>query len=247
MGYHIFLFYPDTFLMVLGDMNGRLVELEPNIKTDANGEMVKLWIEQKEMIHLNAQETCRGKYTFSTVNGRSAIDHVLVNENMRQKYLSMWVDEDKTMLDISDHNLVRVWFKMGNNNYRGGKKKPRKRITWISRHPTNIAKCVKNVKARIGRRHGFKYCMEKINTAVKQTMKRTKLERPGRKWQTIRAAPWVDRELKENVNLRSKLSREWRYARKEGNQGKIEECEEKYQTQGACSMVSQDINKVICQ
>merc|ERR1711888_219135 len=148
---------PDTFLMVLGDMNGRLVELEPNIKSDANGEMVKLWVEQKNMIHLNALETCRGKYTFSTVNGRSAIDHVLVNENMRQKHLSMWVDEDKTMLDISDHNLVRVWFRMGNNNYRGGKKKPRKRITWISRHPTNIAKCVKNVKARIGRRHGFKH------------------------------------------------------------------------------------------
>merc|ERR1712121_507951 len=36
---------PDTFLMVLGDMNERLVELEPNIKSDANGEMVKSWVE----------------------------------------------------------------------------------------------------------------------------------------------------------------------------------------------------------
>merc|ERR1712033_121727 len=81
------------------------------------------------------------------------------------------------------------------------------------------------------------HCMEKINTAVKQTMKRTKLERPGRKWQTIRAAPWVDRELKENVSLRSKFSREWRYARKEGNQEKIKECEEKYQTQKAATHI----------
>merc|ERR1712121_605289 len=47
----------------------------------------------------------------------------------------------------------------------------------------------------------------------------------------------VDRELKENVSIRSKLSREWRYARKEGNQKKIEECEEKYQTQKAVTHV----------
>ena len=228
---------PDTLLMVLGDMNGRLVELEPNIKSDANGEMVKSWVEKKNMIHLNTLDTCKGKYTFSTINGKSAIDHVLVNENMRHKHLGMCVDEDKTMLDISDHNLVRIWFRMGNNNYRGGKKKPRERITWISRHPTNIAKCVQNVKARIGRRHGFKHCMEKITTAVKQTMKRTKLKRPGRKWQTIRAAPWVDKELIENVSLRSKFSREWRYARKEGNQEKIEKCEEKYKTQKAVTHI----------
>ena len=113
---------PDTYLMVLGDLNGRLVELEPNIKSDANGEMIRSWVEKKNLIHLNAMDTCKGKYTFKTVNGKSAIDHVLVNENMRQKHLNMWVDEDKTMLDISDHNLVRVWFKMGNNNYRGGKR-----------------------------------------------------------------------------------------------------------------------------
>merc|ERR1711888_56695 len=31
---------PDTSLICLGDMNGRLVELEPGIKSDANGEMI---------------------------------------------------------------------------------------------------------------------------------------------------------------------------------------------------------------
>ena len=222
---------PGTALLVLGDMNGRLVELEPGIKSDANGEMIRSWVENKDLIHLNAMDTCIGRYTFESLNGRSAIDHVLVNESMGQKHISMWVDEDKTMLNISDHNLVRVWFKMGNDNYRGNKKKPKKRITWISRNPVNIAKCVENMKARIGRRHGFKNCMEKMKTAVNHTMKKTKLKRPGRKWQTIRAAPWVDKELKDNVNLRSKYSREWRYARKRGNQEEIERCKEKYFTQ----------------
>ena len=73
--------------------------------------------------------------------------------------------------------------------------------------------------------------MEKLKTAVNHTMKKNKLQRPGRKWQTIKAAPWVDKELRDNVDLRSKYSREWRYARKRGDQEEIKKCKEKYYTQ----------------
>ena len=219
---------PDISLILLGDMNGRLVELEPGIRSDANGIMIKTWTNSKDLIHLNTKDTCIGRYTFDSLNGKSAIDHVLVNGCMEKYYIGMWIDEEKTMLDISDHNLVRVWFKVGNDNYRGKKRRPLKRATWISRNPINILRCVGNFKASIGRRHGFKECMGKLKTSVSQTMKRTKLQRPGRKWQTIKAAPWVDKELRDNVDLRSKYSREWRYARKEGEQGKIEMCKEKY-------------------
>ena len=52
-------------------------------------------------------------------------------------------------------------------------------------------------------------------------MKKYKIQKPGRKWQTIKAAPWVDKELRDNVDLRSKYSREWRYARKRGDQEEI--------------------------
>merc|ERR1712050_520775 len=188
--------------------------------------------EKRDLIHLNAMESCIGRYTFKSQNGKSAIDHVLVNEIMASRHISMWIDEDKTMLNISDHNLVRIWFKLGNENHNVKKKIPRKRVTWISRNPVNILRCVSNFKARIGKKHNFKSCIEKLKTAVNHTMKKTKVQRLGGKENSFkRAAPWVDKELIENVNLRSKYSREWRYARKEGNQKKIEECEEKYQTQ----------------
>ena len=151
---------------------------------------------------------------------------------MASRHISMWIDEDKTMLNISDHNLVRIWFKLGNDNHNIKKKIPRKRVTWISRNPVNILKCVSNLKARIGKKHNFKSCMEKLKTAVNHTMKKTKVQRLGGKENSFkRAAPWVDKELIENVNLRSKFSREWRYARKEGNEIKIKECKDKYYTQ----------------
>ena len=43
----------DTELICLGDMNGRLTKLEPDIKTDANGKMVESWMVQKDMHLLN--------------------------------------------------------------------------------------------------------------------------------------------------------------------------------------------------
>ena len=33
----------DTELICLGDMNGRLTKLEPNIKTDENGKMIEAY------------------------------------------------------------------------------------------------------------------------------------------------------------------------------------------------------------
>merc|ERR1711888_9063 len=107
---------------------------------------------------------------------------------MATSHISMWIDENKTMLDISDHNLVRVWFKLGNDNFNVKKKRPRKRVTWISRNPVNVLKCVCNFKARIGKKHKFKDCMEKLKIAVSHTMKKTRIQKPGRKRQTLKAA-----------------------------------------------------------
>ena len=173
---------PDTALLVLGDMNGRLTELEPTIRSDANGRMINSWIDKGDLYHLNALDTCTGRYTFESQNGRSAIDHVLINEYMMGKHISMWIDEDKTMLNISDHNLVRTWFKLRNENYSAQKKrKPRKKITWISRKPERMQMCLENFKAKIGKKHTFKNCMNKIKVSVDHTMKRSYKKKPGGK------------------------------------------------------------------
>ena len=59
-------------------------------------------------------------------------------------------------------------------------------------------------------------------------MKKSFRKKPGAKNQPIKAAPWVDKELTDNIELRSKYSRNWRYARKRGNDEEIEECKRKY-------------------
>ena len=118
----------DTSLMCLGDFNGRLTKLEPSIVTDANGKMIEKWTEQFDIYHLNTSENCTGTYTFQSLNGQSAIDHILTNKALLENFISMYIDEDKSMLNISDHNLVRVWFKISNNNSKPNWKKPTKNV-----------------------------------------------------------------------------------------------------------------------
>ena len=103
---------PDVSLICLGELNRRLKKLKPDIVTDANGQMIENWVIKYNLNHLKQSEKCRGTYTFSSKNGRSAIDHILVNDKMVTGYKGMNIDEDKTLLDISDHSLVWAWFKM---------------------------------------------------------------------------------------------------------------------------------------
>ena len=57
--------------------------------------------------------------------------------------------------------------------------------------------------------------MSKLKTSIDETMKRRKMVKLGGKGKLkLISAPWVDKELIDNIKLRSKLNREWRMARK---------------------------------
>jgi len=89
--------------------------LEPNITTDVNGKMLEEWTSNFNLHHLNLTEKCIGTYIFNSNKGKSAIDHILVNNKMFADYKGMQIDEVKMVLNISDHCLVRAWFKLGTN------------------------------------------------------------------------------------------------------------------------------------
>ena len=60
---------PDVSLICLGDFNGRIKTLEPNIETDENGSMLEEWVSKYNLNHLNLTEDCIGTYTFESNNG----------------------------------------------------------------------------------------------------------------------------------------------------------------------------------
>ena len=86
---------PEIRLVCLGDLNGRLNKLEPNIDTDENGKMIEEWIQEQGLHHLNQSSRCTGVYTYGRPNGpRSAVDHILVNSLMEEGFRGMSIDEN---------------------------------------------------------------------------------------------------------------------------------------------------------
>merc|ERR1711874_573944 len=143
----------DTSLIVLGDFNGRLSKLEPTIKSDANGNMIDKWTQKYDIYHLNTLDSCYGTYTFQSLNEKSAIDHVLTNKTLLNKHIGMVIDEEKAMLNISDHNLVRVWFQIGNDNLKTSwGKKPPKEFTRIGRDEDRLIQCAASFRSKIGKK-----------------------------------------------------------------------------------------------
>ena len=81
---------------------------------------------------------------------------------------------------------------------------------------------------KLGKRTSFDGFMKKIKTSQNKVLKKRKRIRIGRRGnKKITAAEWVDIELIENINLRSKLSRRWRIARKQGEPPEVLELYEK--------------------
>merc|ERR1711874_641607 len=160
----------ETDLVCLGDMNGRLTKLEPDIKTDANGKMIERWTDLLNMHHLNYTEECVGTYTFESPNGHSTIDHVLVNNSLQGKYKGMYINEGRDMLNISDNNLVRTWFRINpEHNKPKWKKTTKKCISWISRDGDRLIKCAETFKKKIGKKHSFNKCMKKLKSSIDET------------------------------------------------------------------------------
>ena len=78
--------------------------------------------------HLNQNEECIGTYMFNSSIGKSAIDHMVINDELMSSYKGMHIDENKELLNISDHCLVRAWFKLGKGEQTKWKNKNKKKI-----------------------------------------------------------------------------------------------------------------------
>ena len=100
-------------LMILGDLNAHTKILEPEKKENGNGQIVNKWIDELDLMILNADEKCAGKWTRTRNNQQSAIDLVLVNRKMYEICKKMEIDEGKEIIGFSDHNLIEITLSIG--------------------------------------------------------------------------------------------------------------------------------------
>ena len=101
---------------------------------------------------MNQSEDCIGTKTFSSKNGKSAIDHILVNDLLYTSFKGMHIDEEKMFLDISDHCLARAWFKISPTQKL--KEKPiYKNLSWVKKDEESYENFKNSFKKQIGKKN----------------------------------------------------------------------------------------------
>ena len=102
-------------IALLGDFNGRCVNVcehtHKNIMSDVlsyNGKRLSQFIDASELILANTLDCCDGHYTRILNNQRSAIDYVLLSNNLAKNVSRVFID-DIGQFDLhSDHVIIRV-------------------------------------------------------------------------------------------------------------------------------------------
>merc|ERR1711888_574372 len=127
--------------------NGRTTLLEPEFKkSDSNGEMIEDWVGMKNKILLNADDKCKGVYTFGKDTGKkSAIDQVLTNTRGYKHVHSMFIDEDGELTETSDHNVVLTYLNLKYNEKKWEKGKSEIR-TYFSLDEDKLELFIKDLK-----------------------------------------------------------------------------------------------------
>merc|ERR1711874_351377 len=91
-----------------------------------------------------------------------------------------------------------------------------KEIQWIKKDEESFKNFETAFLPKIGKSTSFGGFMKKIKTTQDVVLKKKKRVKVGKRGKhTVIAAEWVDMELINKLNLRSKLSRKWKLARKQ--------------------------------
>ena len=151
---------------------------------------------------------------------------------MFEGFKGMHIDEERAILNISDHNLVRAWFKIGHNMKPKWEKKKHKTITVMKKDESSLEKCRNHLKNQIGRSSNFNLFLKKLKTSVNHHLKKRKRIKVGKKGnKIIRAAEWMDLEIIESIKLRMKLNKIWRFSRRNQSPQIQKACKEEYENQ----------------
>ena len=199
-------------LMVIGDFNGHLEELDGR-KDDKNGKMVKEWINEFDLMLMNGDEKCEGTFTREQGNLKTAIDMVMVNRALYDKCKGMKIDEEKDVIDISDHNLISIEFKARQkcgNNF--NKKKWREEECY--KKDDSALKEFGDEIEKEWKSNGIE-SVEEMTISMLEVADRTLKKIIRRRisdegeWERIESV-WMNDEIREAINERRRINRQMR-------------------------------------
>ena len=198
-------------LILMGDFNGHLGIIGKQ-KENENGKIIKDLANKYNLVIANLEESCEGVYTWGKNESTSVIDYILINQTMYSRMIKMVIDEKQETFDLSDHNMLEIYFK-GNNNSNWKKLKGREHCYWKLDNQS-LDKFTEEVKKQI--HHTDTVKIEEINAIMKNSADKTlKKNIIRREKDGEQEPPWITKEIKESIKLRRETNRKRRNERNE--------------------------------
>lgn len=211
-------------LIVLGDLNGHLGILGEQIE-DRNGRMIMKWMNEQNLVLLNIDEKCKGKYTWSARKSKSVIDYMLVNSVMYSLFERMEIDENKICIDISDHSLVQATFKY--RNAKSEKENGNEQVSQLEFYSIKeelLEKFKKEMEEKMQGRQARR--IENLNSSIKEVanvvLKRTRKKRTEKDKQRVDPI-WITKKIVESIKERKALNRSKRNESDDIRRGQLEQ------------------------
>ena len=210
-------------ILILGDFNCHLGYLGYQ-EENQNGRLVQRFVEDNGLVLLNADDRCTGEYTWERGMQRSAIDLAITNQEGYSGFENMWIDEERDVLDISDHNLVAVNFRRIKRNQ---PQNQWKKQVFYSLEAERLRNYREDLAVRLSNENPTLTNMERhMREAADANLKRVYRRKTDNRGNT--EPPWVNEDIRAGRRERrrlNKIHRQWR-----GAEGK-EEAWQNYQTQ----------------
>ena len=213
-------------LIILGDFNGHTGFLGHQ-KLDNNGQFIIELMDKHSLILLNNDPNCKGLYTWSRKDQKSVIDYILVNKTMYDRFLDMNIDENKEILDISDHHLMTAKFRITNTRTTNGKSNKWEEREYYKLDKTLLQNYAEEVeqKFQTNRIQTISEANEIIKEMADKHLKRKYRRRITNEEQKISEPPWMNENIKREIKKRKELNRA---KRNEKNEEKKQELWSRY-------------------
>ena len=194
-------------LMIMGDFNGHLKMIDGK-DDDENGKMILEWIEKYKLIMLNLEDRCEGIYTRVRGEQKTTIDYVLVNDRVYEDFRHMHIDEEKEIIDGSDHTLITVDLEVQKSM---GKNKTRwKEVIYYSDKEEVIRECVQEL-GEVWEGDGSVNLQGRIDKILEIAELRMKRKRRIKVEGEMSNIPvenkWMTEEIRRGIKKRQSLNR----------------------------------------
>ena len=215
-------------LIIAGDFNGHLRMIDGR-KDDENGKMIIGWGEEYGLITLNLEEKCEGTYTRIVKEQKTTVDYILVNKKIYDIVEEIEIDENRDILEGSDHVAMRMSLRV--KETRGFQKPKWKKREYVSNKEEDIEELVQYIeeKWRENKPQDPQSMLDDIENGVKEKLTKTIRRREGiEKGQKVIESIWMTQEIRGEIKRRKTINRLKRNARSDKRK---EVLEKRYKSQ----------------